>query len=41
LVLPPVQNALSPVPVNTTQLTSRSFDALRNAWITAFTISVV
>jgi hypothetical protein len=41
LVLPPVQKALSPLPVNTTQFTSRAFDAARNARITPFTMSVV
>jgi hypothetical protein len=41
LVLPPVQNALSPAPVNTTALTSRISDAARNARITPLTMSVV
>jgi hypothetical protein len=41
LVLPPVQNALSPVPVNTTATHVRSFDAARMPRITPFTIAVV
>jgi hypothetical protein len=40
-VLPPVQNALSPTPVNTTQFTSRALLAARNARITPLTMSVV
>jgi hypothetical protein len=41
LVLPPVQKALSPAPVKTTQLTSRSLLAARKARITPLTMSVV
>ncbi|MFO1269198.1 MAG: hypothetical protein U1F67_22075 [Rubrivivax sp.] len=41
MVLPPVQKALSPTPVKTTQLTLRSLLAARMARITPFTMSVV
>jgi hypothetical protein len=41
LVLPPVQKALSPTPVNTTATTSRAALAARKARITVFTMSVV
>jgi hypothetical protein len=41
VVLPPVQNALSPAPVKTAATTLRSLDAAVNAAMTPFTMRVV
>jgi len=40
-VLPPVQNAFTPLAVNTTATQARSFEARRIPRITPFTMAVV